>query len=275
MRPEYTLLGEFSLPWRSPHCALFTAYWRPNQRREDCEAQTKVLDIARGVRVYFHYFRPRCFQAFPNAKYKKFSTQQEAEIFAFGKPLAASSTSTSQVTGASKRPTSTRKNPYDRPVPGVNISASGSPERALRHQRILQAIAAATVEWTEIYTDGACRGNGKAGSTAGVGVWFGRDHPKYGILTCGLLLFTTVTFRNLSERCPGAQTNNRAELIVCPSLSQVVSFIYLFCQAIIRALEMTSRTRKIIIKTDSKYSISCRHSHPNPYLSLYFNLQTR
>ncbi|KAN0113624.1 Ribonuclease H-like domain containing protein [Russula decolorans] len=46
---------------------------------------------------------------------------------------------------------------------------------------------------------------------------------------------------NLSERCPGRQTNNRAELI-----------------AIIRALETTPITSApLIIKSDSQYSIKC------------------
>ncbi|KAM5531122.1 hypothetical protein V8D89_015211, partial [Ganoderma adspersum] len=72
-----------------------------------------------------------------------------------------------------------------------------------------------------VYTDGSCKGNGKVGSAAGVGVWWGKDDP-----------------RNISERCPGQQTNNRAELI-----------------AIIRVLETSSRNRPLLIKSDSDYSI--------------------
>ncbi|KAH9896749.1 ribonuclease H-like domain-containing protein [Cubamyces lactineus] len=75
-----------------------------------------------------------------------------------------------------------------------------------------------------VYSDGACRGNGQPGSVAGVGVWWGPDHPW-----------------NICERCPGGQTNNRAELI-----------------AIIRVLETAPMDqRELIIKTDSHYSISC------------------
>jgi len=75
-----------------------------------------------------------------------------------------------------------------------------------------------------VYTDGACQGNGKQGARAGVGVWYGPNDP-----------------RNISERCPGDQTNNRAELI-----------------AIIRCLEMDlDPAHRMIIKTDSKYCISC------------------
>ncbi|KAF7975181.1 hypothetical protein HWV62_10230 [Athelia sp. TMB] len=78
-------------------------------------------------------------------------------------------------------------------------------------------------QWFVVYSDGACKGNGKSGAVAGVGVWFGPNDPK-----------------NISERCPGDQTNNRAELI-----------------AIIRVLETAPPTERLLIKTDSKYSIQC------------------
>ncbi|KDQ50240.1 hypothetical protein JAAARDRAFT_588769 [Jaapia argillacea MUCL 33604] len=79
-------------------------------------------------------------------------------------------------------------------------------------------------EWDVVYTDGACSNNGKVGAVAGIGVWWGHDHPS-----------------NISERCPGDQTNNRAELI-----------------ALIRVLESTPiGTRPLLIKTDSQYSMNC------------------
>jgi len=79
-------------------------------------------------------------------------------------------------------------------------------------------------EWIVVYSDGACRGNGKPGSIAGIGVWYGHNDP-----------------RNISERCPGDQTNNRAELI-----------------AIIRVLETEPHSNfGILIRTDSSYSLSC------------------
>ncbi|KAL0066624.1 hypothetical protein AAF712_006428 [Marasmius tenuissimus] len=76
-----------------------------------------------------------------------------------------------------------------------------------------------------VYCDGACKGNGQDGSVAGIGVWWAHDDK-----------------RNLSERCPGLQTNNCAELV-----------------AIVRCLEKTSIDvkRKLIIKTDSQYAINC------------------
>jgi len=56
--------------------------------------------------------------------------------------------------------------------------------------------------------------------------------------------------RNLAERCPGDQTNNRAELI-----------------AILRILEETPEsTRPLIIKSDSKYSIKCFNEWINGWI---------
>ncbi|KAJ7116838.1 ribonuclease H-like domain-containing protein [Mycena crocata] len=79
-------------------------------------------------------------------------------------------------------------------------------------------------EYDVVYSDGACKGNGKASSVAGVGVWWGKDDP-----------------RNLAERCPGDQTNNRAELI-----------------AILRILETAPPSKRgLLIKSDSQYSIAC------------------
>ncbi|KAF9453889.1 ribonuclease H-like protein [Macrolepiota fuliginosa MF-IS2] len=79
-------------------------------------------------------------------------------------------------------------------------------------------------QWTIVYSDGACKGNGQAAPVAGVGVYWGPNDQ-----------------RNIAERCPGDQTNNRAELI-----------------AIIRVLETAPVERnKLLIKTDSQYSINC------------------
>ena len=36
-------------------------------------------------------------------------------------------------------------------------------------------------EWDVVYSDGACKGNGKVGSVAGIGVWWGPDDPRSGI----------------------------------------------------------------------------------------------
>ncbi|KAJ7693846.1 ribonuclease H-like domain-containing protein [Mycena rosella] len=77
-----------------------------------------------------------------------------------------------------------------------------------------------------VYSDGACKGNGQGATVAkaGIGAWRGPGDP-----------------RNIAERCPGDQTNNRAEFI-----------------AIIRILEVTPQSQQTLrIKTDSQYCINC------------------
>uniref|UniRef100_A0A9J7Z6B7 Ribonuclease H1 n=2 Tax=Cyprinus carpio TaxID=7962 RepID=A0A9J7Z6B7_CYPCA len=75
-----------------------------------------------------------------------------------------------------------------------------------------------------VYTDGCCTANGRAGARAGIGVYWGRDHPL-----------------NVAERLPGRQTNQRAEL-----------------QAACKALEQARENnfKKVVIYTDSKFTIN-------------------
>ncbi|KAI0646200.1 ribonuclease H-like domain-containing protein [Trametes meyenii] len=97
----------------------------------------------------------------------------------------------------------------DSPVPQPPVSAPVGPPNGK--------------SWV-VYSDGSCRGNGRPGSVAGIGVWWGTNHKW-----------------NLAERCPGNQTNNRAELI-----------------AIVRVLETAPKDKyPLVIKTDSQYSIGC------------------
>nr|POE53406.1 ribonuclease h [Quercus suber] len=76
----------------------------------------------------------------------------------------------------------------------------------------------------KIWTDGSTLANGQSGAVAGVGVFFG---PLDG--------------RNVSEALSGTrQTNQRAELT-----------------AILRALEIAPKDRKIVLISDSNYAIKC------------------
>ncbi|PPQ99538.1 hypothetical protein CVT24_005328 [Panaeolus cyanescens] len=134
-------------------------------------------------------------KGFLGAKYKKFLNRAEAEAFVAGGGPAAPSAAPSTSVAASK-----------------NLQATKTPDEDDESGFIV------------VYTDGACKGNGKNGSVAGVGVWWGPNDP-----------------RNIAERCPGDQTNNRAELI-----------------AILRMLEETPITPKpLLVKSDSQYSIKC------------------
>ncbi|MCL4133493.1 UNVERIFIED_CONTAM: hypothetical protein GTU68_006246 [Idotea baltica] len=79
-----------------------------------------------------------------------------------------------------------------------------------------------------VYTDGSCAFNGKHGAQAGVGVFFGDDHPM-----------------NVSEPVKGRATNNTAEI-----------------QAASYALELTKSAGfdKVILNTDSQFMINCATS---------------
>ncbi|KAH9919438.1 ribonuclease H-like domain-containing protein [Epithele typhae] len=115
-----------------------------------------------------------------------------------------------------------RVNEHARPTAIVHAPVVVAPTRAPPSISAPPAITcSADPQPLVIYTDGSSRGNGTAGSRAGVGVWWGDQDP-----------------RNLAERCPGPQTNNSAEL-----------------NAIIRALETAPNDRPLIIKSDSDYSI--------------------
>ncbi|XP_044754070.1 ribonuclease H1-like [Coccinella septempunctata] len=80
-------------------------------------------------------------------------------------------------------------------------------------------------DYVVVYTDGACENNGKASAKAGIGVWFGDDHPL-----------------NISRPVQGKATNNTAEI-----------------QACVAALELLYRegVRKVRLKTDSQFTINC------------------
>lgn len=82
-----------------------------------------------------------------------------------------------------------------------------------------------------VYTDGACRKNGKAGATAGYGIYFGPNDP-----------------RNASVRLTGKVTNNIAELT-----------------AVIKAVELLHRelaeNKRVAIYTDSTYAMCCCTSY--------------
>ncbi|KAF7303056.1 Ribonuclease H [Mycena kentingensis (nom. inval.)] len=141
---------------------------------------------------------------YPGSSYKKFNTYAEAVAFVQGQ--VAASTSSNRV-----------------PAPASNAIATTSVAPAAEASSSKRKSSDLT-DRIVICTDGACPGNGKTGSVAGVGVWFGENDA-----------------RNISERLPGAQTNNCAELT-----------------AILRALETVPFGKEtIILTTDSSYSIDC------------------
>ncbi|KAF7307246.1 Ribonuclease H [Mycena indigotica] len=144
-------------------------------------------------------------KGFQGAKFKKFNSNAEALAWIDGE----TTTTTSNITAS----TSTAS------------TSSGATKRTSSELQATSETTSAPATGTKqvVYSDGACKNNGKPNALGGIGVWWGPNDP-----------------RNLSERCPGKQTNNRAELI-----------------AILRVLEETPlSTEPLYIKTDSRYSIS-------------------
>lgn len=89
-------------------------------------------------------------KGFTGARYKKFSNAAEAEAFV----------TRALVAGAS---------PTD---PSVGTSDSKGKKRAVPAELEDES------RFDIVYSDGACKGNGKAGSIAGIGVWWGRNDPR-------------------------------------------------------------------------------------------------
>jgi ribonuclease HI len=76
-----------------------------------------------------------------------------------------------------------------------------------------------------VYTDGACKNNGKETASAGIGVFWGDNNPL-----------------NISEKLIGKQTNQRAELnAAIKAIEQAISLSY----------------KSITLYTDSLYTIKC------------------
>ncbi|KAL4254703.1 Ribonuclease H, partial [Abortiporus biennis] len=159
------------------------------------KVKTGYYAVARGRNIGVYETWAECeaeTRGFTGAKYKKFYDKDEAYAWATGSASVANNRTTPSTA-----------------FPARVNSASATSERP---------------GWDVVYSDGACKGNGKTGSVAGIGVWWSDQDP-----------------RNIKERCPGAQTNNRAELI-----------------AIARVLETAPKiTKPLLIKTDSQYSMNC------------------
>ncbi|KAJ7103171.1 ribonuclease H-like domain-containing protein [Mycena belliarum] len=140
------------------------------------------------------------------ARYKKFDSREEAQAWIAGNasPGKASGSTASSFESAAQQ--------------------NGSESKGTKRKR---ADVSDETGWDVVYSDGASKGNGGEHAKAGVGVWWGHDDSK-----------------NIAERCPGVQTNNRAELI-----------------AIVRILETTPHSKRpLLIKTDSQYCRNCFES---------------
>lgn len=95
-------------------------------------------------------------KGFAGAVYKKFATQAEAEAF-----ISGDSSSLSNKNAGSSTTTET-----------------SSSEDTTSKKREFGPQVEDVTGWDIVYSDGACKGNGKAGSYAGVGVWWGHSDSR-------------------------------------------------------------------------------------------------
>ena len=95
-----------------------------------------------------------------------------------------------------------------------------------------------------IYTDGACKNNGKANRKGGCGVFFGDNNNMQSNNNNKI----NNSLNNISVKLDGPKiTNQVAELTAC----------ILAIEAVINNSGDCLSTEKIIIKTDSMYTINC------------------
>lgn len=126
---------------------------------------------------------------FPNARYKKFSTQEEATAF---------------ITEGSSAPVTVSKR--------VDSVSSHLPSAfdILMKPKIRKGPAEEVQNSTfdvdyYVYTDGSCSNNGQSSAMAGIGIYFGENDP-----------------RNVSQRVVGRQTNNTAEVGAIIHLNTII-----------------------------------------------------
>ncbi|NWS76451.1 RNH1 Ribonuclease, partial [Crotophaga sulcirostris] len=174
---------------------------------------------------------------FPSASFKKFATEKDAWAFVRAGPQPP------EAAGAPDPPALTQKSGSKKEEPEINAlccttckrpyEQSTTEEHVAKRVKHDEVCSAPTVsedkfsymgDFAVVYTDGCCSGNGRNRARAGIGVYWGPGHPL-----------------NTSERLPGRQTNQRAE-------------IHAACKAIEQA--KSQNIKKLIIYTDSQFTIN-------------------
>uniref|UniRef100_A0A914C4B0 Ribonuclease H1 n=1 Tax=Acrobeloides nanus TaxID=290746 RepID=A0A914C4B0_9BILA len=138
-------------------------------------------------------------KGYSKARFKKFSTRQEALDFIqqFG-PDSNSVSSGKSISIATKRKFSTNETTTSSKKPSTsNMVMDSSSLRKMNERKDIPVV----------YTDGACSNNGRGGALAGFGVFWGDNHED-----------------NVSKPITGKATNNRAEYsaVIC-ALKQALS----------------------------------------------------
>ncbi|MCI4389532.1 hypothetical protein PGIGA_G00099160 [Pangasianodon gigas] len=155
---------------------------------------------------------------FPDARYKKFAAEDEA--WAFVRNETTSTESSEATLCTTSVPVCSKRSIEEDEVDGGSVKRVKLEPSAASGSKALTYMGDAVV----VYTDGCCTKNGKDGARAGIGVYWGPDHPL-----------------NVAERLSGRQTNQRAELQAA-------------CRALEQAIDMD--IRKLVVYTDSKFTIN-------------------
>ncbi|XP_070781913.1 ribonuclease H1 isoform X1 [Enoplosus armatus] len=172
---------------------------------------------------------------FPAASFKKFASERDAWAFFRGDKLSTApevknvaQIVESDVTLLPKR------GPEPLEYIPLGKKRCHSDEEAESHPKRVKQSESSSSESTDgftymgdavvVYTDGCCSANGRKGARAGIGVYWGCNHPL-----------------NVAERLHGRQTNQRAEV-----------------QAACKALEQAKENniKKLVLYTDSKFTIN-------------------
>ncbi|NXS93441.1 RNH1 Ribonuclease, partial [Jacana jacana] len=171
---------------------------------------------------------------FPSASFKKFATEKDAWAFVRQQPAAAGAHSPPPVTQENSSQIEegeinvlcchTCKRPYEQSTHEEHVAKRVKHDEVHPAPTVSEDKFSYMGDFAVVYTDGCCSGNGRNRARAGIGVYWGPGHPL-----------------NTSERLPGRQTNQRAE-------------IHAACKAIEQA--KSQNLKKLIIYTDSKFTIN-------------------
>ncbi|XP_067337414.1 ribonuclease H1 isoform X2 [Channa argus] len=172
---------------------------------------------------------------FPSASFKKFASERDAWAFVRGVELSvppelktAQSVESDVALLPKRGPEPLEYIPLGKKRCHSNEEAESSPKRVKPSESSSSSQSPDGFTYmgdaVVVYTDGCCTGNGKSGARAGIGVYWGHNHPL-----------------NVADRLHGRQTNQRAEI-----------------QAACRALEQAKENniKKLVLYTDSKFTIN-------------------
>ncbi|KAG7217879.1 hypothetical protein INR49_020810 [Caranx melampygus] len=241
-------------------------------RRSFCSAAD---DMAKGK---FYYavkkgFKPGVYKTwdecktqvdkFPAASFKKFASEKDAWAFIRGVELTAPPAVKKAQSSEAPAALLPKRGPEALEYIPLGKKRCHSEDEVVSPPKRLKQSESSSSESTDgftymgdavvVYTDGCCTSNGKNKARAGIGVYWGANHPL-----------------NVAERLAGRQTNQRAELQV--NISQVsrgnlherfpnytVKILKLrMVQAACKALEQAKQMniKKLIVYTDSKFTIN-------------------